>query len=192
MKHLLSFAALLAAISVTSSSLALDPVQAKRIKKTISAATLPEIPGLVASLVTQASKAEQSDVAITAVQAAIYKAPSSAPMVVAAVAKAAPDLSEVVLKKAIELEPTQFGAVATDRNNSGRHGITVSGTAGPGGNSGQGNRGGGGGNVTGFQGPGEHNPGPPLPNSPPHHNRPTHPLGGPPGLVDYSKPRPHH
>ena len=206
MKPLLSVAAVLAAISLAvPTSFALDPVQAKRIKKTVNSAAIPEIPGVVASLVTQAAKQDREEVAIAAVQSALYKAPSSAPMVVSAIAKAAPEVSDVVLKKAIEMEPTQFATVAADGRGQGRGGINRGGGDG---NS-DGNRGGGAVNTTSGQGntgprgqpngnaygrfdPSEHNPGPNLPGSPQHHNRPPHPRGGPPGLVDYSKPRPHH
>jgi len=201
MKRLLLIAAVLAALSLAAPpSSALDPAQTKRIKKAINGSALPEIPGVVANLVAQASKQDREEVAVTAVQTALYKAPSSAPMVVSAVAKAAPELSDVVLKKAIEMEPTQFATVAPDGRGHGRGGISATGAndgnRGVGGGVGGGaenNRGrGGSGNVTPNPGSGEHNPGPPLPGSGPHHNRPPHPRGGPPGLVDYSKPRPHH
>jgi hypothetical protein len=191
MKRLLRIAALLVAVSLAGpAAYALDEVQAKKIKKTVSGATLPEMPEVVAQLVTQASKSDREAVAVTAVEAAISKNPSSAPVVIAALAKAAPDVKSAALKKAIQLEPSQSAtlAIAANRGGNSSRGSAVI-EAGANGNSGSNS---GRGNAKGHFAEGEHNPGPPLPNSPPHHNRPPHPLGGPPGLVDYSKPRPHH
>jgi hypothetical protein len=194
MKRVLSIAAVFVAISLAGSqAFALDEVRAKKIKKAVRSATLPEMPAVVAQLVTQAAKADREAVALTAFQEAVYKNPSAAPMLVAAISKAAPDLSDVVTKKAIQLQPALSSSViAADRTTtSGRDSVIAAGS-GHGNSGNSGNSGQGGGVATGHFDPSNHNPGPPLPDAAPHHNRPPHPLGGPPGLIDYSKPRPHH
>src|SRR5687768_6169947 len=100
---MLALAALLAAPSVFGASSA----QLKSIKKTISSVPVPELPATAADLVTKASKEDREIVAVTALRAAIYKSRSSAPLVVAAISKAAPDVAAPVARVAAQMESAQ-------------------------------------------------------------------------------------
>ena len=113
MKQLVSTAAVFVAISLAApSAYALTAAQAKAVKKAITSVPVPEMPAKAAELVTKASKEDRKAVALTAVRAAIYKSRSSAPQVVAAVAKAAPDLAADVSMAAAEMEGAQASLIA--------------------------------------------------------------------------------
>jgi hypothetical protein len=109
-RQLLAFA--LAAAVAGPSALAVTDAQLKAVKKSVNAVPVPELPAKAAELVTQSSKEDREIVAITAVRAAIHKSRSSAPLVVAAVSKAAPELAGPVSQVAAELEAGQSDSIA--------------------------------------------------------------------------------
>ena len=112
-KQLVTIAAFMAAVALMSpSAQALTKAQEKAVKKAVTSVPVAEMPAKAAELVTEASKADRRSVAVVAVRAAIFKSRSSAPQVVAAVAKAAPDLAAVVSQAASEMEGQQAGLIA--------------------------------------------------------------------------------
>src|SRR3954468_23683912 len=96
MNQLVKTAAVLVALSMGSSAMALTATQAATVKKAVTSVAVPEMPAKAAELVVKASKEDREAVAVTAVRAAIYKNRSVAAAVVAAVAKVAPDLASAV------------------------------------------------------------------------------------------------
>jgi hypothetical protein len=113
MKQLVTSAALLVAIAVAApSAFAITAAQKAEIKKAITSVPVPEMPAKAAELVVKASKADRSDVAAQAVRTAIYRSRTSAPQVVAAVSKAAPDLAGIASMTAVQLEGDQASLIA--------------------------------------------------------------------------------
>jgi hypothetical protein len=104
---IIALAAVLAAPSVFAASNA----QLKAIKKTISSVPVPELPAKAAELVTQADKDDREAVALAAVRAAILKSRPSAPAVVAAVSKVAPDVASAVARVAAQMETAQSARI---------------------------------------------------------------------------------
>ncbi len=102
--------ALAAAVAVPS-AFAVTDAQLKAVKKSLNAVPVPELPAKAAELVTQAAKEDREVVAVTAVRAAIHKSRSSAPLVVAAISKAAPEVAAPVSRVAAELEAGQSGSI---------------------------------------------------------------------------------
>ena len=113
MNQLVSTAAVLVALSMASSSMALTATQTAAVKKAVTSVTTPEMPAKAAELVAKASKEDREAVAVTAVRAAIYKNRSAAAAVVAAVAKVAPDLASTVTLAATQMERDQVSAIAS-------------------------------------------------------------------------------
>jgi hypothetical protein len=111
MKRQLVMVALAAAIAAPS-ALAVTDAQLKAIKKNINGVPVPELPAKAAELVTQASKEDRETVAVTVVRAAIHKSRPSAPLVVAAVSKAAPEVASPVSRVAAELESGQADSIS--------------------------------------------------------------------------------
>src|ERR1044071_4020679 len=105
---IVAIAMALAAPSVFAASNA----QLKAIKKTINTVPVPELAAKAAELVTQAAKEDREAVAVTVVRAAITKSRSSAPLVVAAISKAAPEVAAPISRVAAEMEPAQSGSIA--------------------------------------------------------------------------------
>jgi hypothetical protein len=112
-KQLVTTAAFMVAISLACpSAFAITSAQAKAVKKAVTSVSLPEMPAKAAELVKNAAKADREAVAVTATRAAIYKSRSSAPQVVAAISKIAPDLAPAVARAASEMESNQAGLIA--------------------------------------------------------------------------------
>jgi hypothetical protein len=113
MKQLVTSAALFVAIALaTPSAFAVTAAQKVEIKKAITSVPVPEMPAKAADLVLKASKEDRSDVAGLAVKYAIYRSRTSAPQVVAAVSKAAPEVAGVASMTAVQLEGDQAGLIA--------------------------------------------------------------------------------
>src|SRR5205809_5841424 len=91
MKRQLMMIALAAAVAAPS-AFAVTDAQLKAVKKSLNSVPVPELPAKAAELVTQAPKEDREAVAEAVVRAAIYKSRPSAPLVVAAISKAAPEV----------------------------------------------------------------------------------------------------
>ncbi|MGZ5545242.1 MAG: hypothetical protein ACXWIU_11250 [Limisphaerales bacterium] len=102
--------ALMATVAVPA-AFAVTDAQLKAVKKSVSSVPVPELPAKAAELVTQAQKEDRAAVAETAVRAAIYKSRSSAPIVVAAVSKAAPEVAGSASRVAAEMEAGQSDSI---------------------------------------------------------------------------------
>ena len=113
MNQLVTTAAVLVALSMGSSAMALSASQAATVKKAVTSVAVPEMPAKAAELVVKASKEDREAVAVTAVRAAIYKNRSVAASVVAAVAKVAPDLASAVTLAATQMERDQVSSIAS-------------------------------------------------------------------------------
>lgn len=112
-KQLVTTAALLVAFTLAApSAFAITATQAKAVKKAVTSVPVAEMPAKAAELVSQASKEDREAVALTAVRAAIYKSRASAPLVVSAVAKVAPEFAASVSMAAAEMEAGQAGYIA--------------------------------------------------------------------------------
>lgn len=112
-KQLVTTAALLVAFTLAApSAFAITATQAKAVKKAVTSVPVAEMPAKAAELVSQASKEDREAVALTAVRAAIYKSRASAPLVVSAVVKAAPEFAASVSMAAAEMEAGQAGYIA--------------------------------------------------------------------------------
>lgn len=105
---MLALLATLAAPSVFAATTA----QLKAIKKTLNAVPVPELAAKAAELVEESSKEDRETVAITVVRAAIHKSRSSAPLVVAAISKVAPEVAGPVSRIAAEMEAGQSASIA--------------------------------------------------------------------------------
>jgi len=114
MNQLVTAAAFMAALSMTApAAWALSADQVKAVKKAVTSVAAPEMPAKAAELVSKASKDERKDVAVLAVKTAIYKNRTVAAAVVAAVAKAAPEVAADVTLAASEMEHEQVSAIAS-------------------------------------------------------------------------------
>jgi hypothetical protein len=113
MNQLVKTAAVLVALSMGSSALALTATQSATVKKAVTSVAVPEMPAKAAELVVKASKEDREAVAVTAVRAAIYKNRSIAASVVAAVSKVAPDLASAVTLAATQMERDQVSSIAS-------------------------------------------------------------------------------
>jgi len=102
----------LAAAVAAPSVLAVTEAQLKAVKKSLNSVPVPELPAKAVELVTQAAKEDREAVAVTAVRAAIRKSRSSAPLVVSAVSKAAPEVAAPVSRAAAEMEAAQADTIA--------------------------------------------------------------------------------
>ena len=108
MKKLTTWAAMLVAVAaLATTSHALTASQVQEIKNTVLSVPVPEMPAKAAELVTKAEKKDRQAVAITAIRAIVMKHRAAAPVVVAAVSKAAPELAPVVALEASKLAPDQ-------------------------------------------------------------------------------------
>lgn len=107
-KQLVTTAALLVAFTLAApSAFAITATQAKAVKKAVTSVPVAEMPAKAAEIVSQASKEDREAVALTAVRAAIYKSRASAPLVVSAIAKVAPEFAAAVSMAAAEMEAGQ-------------------------------------------------------------------------------------
>jgi hypothetical protein len=111
---LVTIATLTVAMAVAApSAFAITAAQAKAVKKAITSVPVAEMPATAAELVKNSSKEDREAVAVTAVRAGIYKSRSSARLMVAAIAKAAPEVAGAVTRAASEMEVAQAGQIAT-------------------------------------------------------------------------------
>ena len=114
LKKLTTLGALLVAVAtLTVNSSALTTIQIKQIKSEVLSVPVPEMPAKAAELVKAADKKDRQAVALTAVRAVVAKHRAAAPLVVAAVAKVAPELAPVVAAAGAELAPEQSGSILT-------------------------------------------------------------------------------
>ena len=102
----------LAAILAGPSAFAVSDAQLKAIKKSVNSVPVPELPAKAAELVTQAAKEDREVVAVTVVRTAIRKSRASAPLIVSAVSKAAPDVAAPVSRVAAEMEAGQSESIS--------------------------------------------------------------------------------
>jgi hypothetical protein len=110
MKRQIMIVAMAAAL-VSPSVFAVSNAQLKSAKKTISSVPVLELPAKAAELVTQAAKEDREAIAVTVTRAAISKSRSSAPQIVAAISKAAPDVAAPVARIAAEMETAQSATI---------------------------------------------------------------------------------
>lgn len=101
----------LAATVAVPAAFAVTDAQLKAVKKSVSSVPVPELAAKAAEVVTQAQKEDRAAVAETAVRAAIYKSRPSAPLVVAAVSKAAPEVAGSASRVAAEMEAGQSDSI---------------------------------------------------------------------------------
>jgi len=101
-----------AATFTVTSSQALTSIQVQEVKKAVLGVPVPEMPAKAADLVTKAEKKDRQAVAVTAVKAVVMKYRATAPVVIAAVSKAAPDLASVVAVAAAEIATEQATLIA--------------------------------------------------------------------------------
>jgi hypothetical protein len=118
MKQLLPRTALLVALSmlVGTSAHALTTSQIKAVRKAVTSVPVPEMGSKAVELILQAEKQDREIVAVTAVRAIVFRFKASAPVVVATVSKAAPDVAAAVAAAASELsrsEATQIASAAS-------------------------------------------------------------------------------
>lgn len=111
MKRQLIMVALAAAMAAPS-AFAITDAQLSGIKKSMIGVPVPELPAKAAELVKQAAKEDREAVAVAAVRAAIYKSRPSAPLVVAAVSKAAPEVAGPASRVAAEMEAGQSESIS--------------------------------------------------------------------------------
>jgi len=114
MKQLLPRTALLVALSmfVGTSANALTTSQVKAVRKAVTSVPVPEMGAKAVELILQAEKQDREMVAVTAVRAIVFRYKASAPVVVAAVSKAAPDVAAAVAAAASELSRSDASQIA--------------------------------------------------------------------------------
>jgi hypothetical protein len=114
MTKLTTTAALLVAIATftVTSSKALTSIQVQEIKTTVLGVPVPEMPAKAAELVQKAERKDRQAVAVTAVRAVIMKHRAAAPLVIAAVSKAAPEIASAVAVAAVQVASDQAPAIA--------------------------------------------------------------------------------
>jgi hypothetical protein len=115
MKQLLPRTALLVALSmlVGTSAHALTTSQAKAVRKAVTSVPVPEMGSKAVELILQAEKQDREIVAVTAVRAIVFRFKSSAPVVVATVSKAVPDVAAAVAAAASELSRSEATEIAS-------------------------------------------------------------------------------
>lgn len=97
--------------AVATSAQALTLAERKQIEHVVLAVPLPEMPARAAEVVVKSAKADRSEVAVLAVKSIMAKHKAAAPLVVAAIAKAAPDVAAAAAAAAVEVDRTQAVAV---------------------------------------------------------------------------------
>ncbi len=114
MKQLLPRTALLVALSmfVGTSANALTTSQVKAVRKAVTSVPVTEMGAKAVELILQAEKQDREMVAVTAVRAIVFRYKASAPVVVAAVSKAAPDVAAAVAAAASELSRSDASQIA--------------------------------------------------------------------------------
>ena len=113
-RNQVTLAVLLAALSFVAapSASAISVSQVQAIRKVVADVPPPEIAARTADLVIQAPKADRKDVALTAIREVVAKRPATVVPVVAAISKAAPEVSAVVAAEAAKLATDQAAAIA--------------------------------------------------------------------------------
>jgi hypothetical protein len=109
-----TLAVLLAALSffAAPSANAISMSQVQAIKKVVADVPPAEIAARAADLVSQAPSADRKEVALTTVREVVSKRPATVVAVVAAIAKASPDISALVASEAAKLASDQAAAIA--------------------------------------------------------------------------------
>jgi len=97
--------------AMATSTQALTLAERKQIKHVVLEVPLPEMPARAAEVVVKSAKADRSEVAVLAVKSIMAKHKAAAPLVVAAIAKAAPDVAAAAAAAAVEVDRTQAVAV---------------------------------------------------------------------------------
>jgi hypothetical protein len=109
MKLVASLALCALAIFTLSSSAADSP--AKSVRQTLSAVPMAELPAKAADIVRNAKVRDRGFVTVDVVEAALAINPNAAPTVVAAIAKAVPDMASIAAGKAAELRPNRAAEI---------------------------------------------------------------------------------
>jgi hypothetical protein len=91
---------------------ALTTAQRKQITHLVIGAPLPEMPAQAAAVVAKADKGDRAEVAALVVRAVVGKHKAAAPVVVAAIAKAAPEVAAAAAAAAAEMDRGQAVAIA--------------------------------------------------------------------------------
>jgi hypothetical protein len=109
-----TLAVLLAALSffAAPSASALSQSDVQVIKKAVATVPAAEVAAKAAQLISEASKADRQEVALTTLRAVASTRPAALVAVVAAMAKVAPDVSAVVAAEAAKLSSDQASEIA--------------------------------------------------------------------------------
>ena len=110
---LVAAGALMVALALsTSSAMAITAAQVKSTKEAVLSVPVPEMPAKAAEVVLAATDKEREAIAVTAVKAIVFKHRASAPVVVAAVSKVAPEVAAAITAAAAELANDQASIIA--------------------------------------------------------------------------------
>jgi len=101
-----------ALLAVAPTALALSLAQSKQVKHLALSVPLPEMPAQAATIVAKADENDRAEVAVLVVKTIVSKHNAAAPLVVAAIAKAAPELAAVAAAAAVEVDRSQAIAIA--------------------------------------------------------------------------------
>ncbi|MFO1458965.1 MAG: hypothetical protein U1G08_06110 [Verrucomicrobiota bacterium] len=84
---------------------ALDAAELELVSRTVASARIPEVPAVIATLVTSASPKDRTETATTAVVTAVRMHPAAMGACVLAAVRAAPDIAEPVVVAALDAQP---------------------------------------------------------------------------------------
>lgn len=101
-----------ALLAVAPTALALSLAQSKQVKHLALSVPLPEMPAQAATIVAKADEQDRAEVAVLVVKTIVSKHNAAAPLVVAAIAKAAPEVAAVAAAAAVEVDRSQAIAIA--------------------------------------------------------------------------------
>ena len=111
MKHMMILATL-ASLLAADQAPAVDATKPAAVRQMLSRTPLAEIPGKAAELVKSAAPADRPAAVRNALRAALELNPTLVPMLVAAIARAVPDLTEMAAESAAVLQPKMATTVA--------------------------------------------------------------------------------
>ncbi|HYG33851.1 MAG TPA: hypothetical protein VEC99_03650 [Clostridia bacterium] len=97
---------------VSFNSVAKETPDFKSVRSILSAVPAPELPVKSAELVKNASMRERESTTINVVKAAVSINPAAAPLIVGAIAKAAPEMAATAAAAAAAMHPGQASAIA--------------------------------------------------------------------------------
>ena len=114
MKSRLIFASLTAVLVTVSAvvSVAGDQKPGRSYQQAFKGTPAPEVPAKAALIVAKTAPAERKDVTVAVISYTVRMNPASAPAIVGAVAKAAPEMAALAAKTATRLQPKQARAIA--------------------------------------------------------------------------------